>query len=98
MNKNHNIFKDILFVFPVMFYYALESLIIAIFTTLIGKTILINQLGGLGYFQWAGIIWIAKIILFDVFKVIALSSAGSNMGQEMEAKNSDNTLTHKDFR
>ena len=100
MNKNHHIFRDILFVFPVMAYYALEALIVGVFITIVWKLLISQYFGHLGYLPIVGIYWIAKMVLFDVFKLIAgLNSAGSNMQREMEAEEmNDNTLTEKDFR
>jgi hypothetical protein len=84
-----------------MAYYALEALIVGVFITLVWKLLISQYLGNLGYFPIVGIYWIAKMILFDVFKLIAgLSSAGSNMEREMEinAEEESNTLQPKDFR
>ena len=71
-----------------MIYYALEAIIVGIFISTIWKFLLSNSLGDVGYFQIIGIYWIVKMLLFDVFKLIAgLSSAGSNMEKEMEDQN-----------
>ena len=85
MDNNKNIFKDILFVFPVMFYYALEALIVGIFISFVWKFILSGYFGDIGYFQIVAFYWIFKMLMFDVFKLIAgLTSMGSNMQREME--------------
>ena len=78
-------FNNISFIFPVMVYYVLESLIVSVFIMIVWKLLLSNYLGNIGYLQIAGIYWIFKMLFFDVFKLISgLHSAGSNMQKEME--------------
>jgi len=85
MNKNHNIFRDILFIFPVMGYYALEALLVGIVISIVWKLFLSNFFGNIGYLQIVTIYWIIKMLLFNVFNLIAgLNSAGSNMQKEFE--------------
>jgi len=85
MNK---IFNDILFVFPIMLYYALEALIVGIFIMVIWKLFLSQYLGEMGYLQIVAIYWIVKMLLFDVFKLLAgFQSLGSKMEKEMEENN-----------
>jgi hypothetical protein len=91
MNKRLN---DILFLFPVMLYYAFEALIVGIFITIVWKLCLSQFFGNIGYLQIVGIYWIVKMLLFDVFKLITgLQSLGNNAQQEMkeDIKNHDNT-------
>ena len=84
MNK---LFNNILFIFPVMGYYALEALIVGIFIMVVWKLFLSRFLGDVGYFQIIAIYWIVKMLLFNVFNLIAgLSSAGSNMQMEEQNK------------
>jgi len=85
MNKSNNIFKDILYIFPVMGYYAFEAIIVGIFITFIWKLLLSQFLGNIDYLPIVGIYWIIKMLLFDVFKLMAgLSSLGNNMEKETE--------------
>lgn len=80
--------NNIAFIFPVMVYYVLESLIVSVFIMIIWKLFLSNYLGSVGYFQIAAIYWIVKMLFFDVFKLISgLHTAGSNM--EKDEDNSD---------
>ena len=82
--------NDIAFVFPVMFYYALEALIVGVVISIVWKLFLSNFLGNVGYLQIVAIYWIIKMLFFDVFKLIAgLTSAGNNMRREMEEQNPD---------
>jgi len=84
MNK---LLNNILFIFPVMGYYALEALIVGLFVMVIWKLFLSQFLGNVGYFQIIAIYWIIKMLLFNVFNLIAgLSSAGSNMQMEEQNK------------
>lgn len=78
-------FKNILFIFPVMLYYLLEAIIVGLFITVIWRLILSNTLGAITYFQWVSIYWIAKMLFFDVFKLIAgLSTMGKNLQKKIE--------------
>lgn len=67
MNK---ILSDIKIVFPIMGYFLLEALIVGVFITLIWKLVLAQKFGELGYPHIVGLYWIAKMVLFDVFKLI----------------------------
>ena len=86
--------NDILFVFPVMFYYLLEAVIVGVFISLMWKFFLSQFLGDVGYLQIVAIYWIVKMLLFDVFKLIAgFSAIGENMQKEMEQNaTNDETL------
>jgi len=80
-----NKLKDILFVFPVMGYFALEALIVGLVISIVWKLFLSQVIGSLGYPQIASIYWIAKMLQFDVFKLIAgFQSLGSRMEKEQE--------------
>ena len=100
MSRKSNIFKDILYIFPVMIYFAFEALIVAVFISLVWKFLISQYLGDLGYFQVVGFYWIAKMILFDVFKLISgLSTMSNKFTQQPETdEEEDNVLTEKDFR
>jgi Zn-dependent protease len=93
MNKQYNIFKDILFIFPVMGYYALEAIIVGIFITIIWKLFLSMFFCDVGYLQIIAIYWIVKMLLFNVFNLITgLASAGSNMQMEEQNKEFENEV------
>ena len=86
-------FNDILFVFPVMVYYMLEAFLVSVFITLIARLLLNGVIGEITYMQWVGIYWIAKMLFFDVFKLVAgLKSAGSNMQQEMDQETAEDNV------
>lgn len=84
MEKNLN---NIMFIFPVMFYYAIEALIVGIFISFIWKFLLSNYFGNLEYFQIVGIYWIFKMLFFDVFKLIASLASMSNQVPQPEEEN-----------
>jgi len=63
--------KSIMFIFPIMLYYVFEALVVGVFISVLWKFFLTNQFGHLGYFQIVIIYWIIKMLLFDVFKLIA---------------------------
>lgn len=95
MNK---ILNDILFVFPIMLYYALEAIIVGVFILFVWKFCLSKFLGDIGYIQIIGIYWIFKMLMFDVFKLLAgLTSMGSNMQKEME-NDEDNSEYNENIR
>ena len=66
-----DIIKTILMLFPIMIFYLFEALFSAIFVNLAWRFILYPKIGlELTYFDWVAIIWIVKILLFDVFKML----------------------------
>lgn len=63
--------KNVAYIFPVMFYYLLESLILGVVIFLIWRFLLFQIFKfPITYFQWVGIIWIIKVLFFDIFKLI----------------------------
>ena len=78
-----NKLKDILFVFPIMGYFALEAIIVGLFISIVWKLFLTQVIGHLGYPQIASIYWIAKMLQFDVFKLVAgFQSLGDKMRKQ----------------
>jgi hypothetical protein len=76
-------FKNILFIFPVMGYYLLESVIAALFVRFVWRFFLQDLTGVyISYLQWVAIIWIIKVIFFDVFKLISGLSTMNNPNDE----------------
>lgn len=64
-------FKHLFFIFPVMAYYFMESLISAIFINIAWRFVLEDYTQiSINYFQWVVLIWIFKVVFFDVFKLI----------------------------
>jgi len=67
-----NSLRNIAYLFPVFGYYLVESIVIAIFTTVVWKFILGPLFNfPINYLQWISIIWISKIIFFNVFNLIS---------------------------
>ena len=96
-----NVLADIAFIFPVMIYYVIESLIVSVFILLVWRLTLSNFLGNIGYFQIAGAYWIIKMLLFNVFNLISGLSSMPAPPQNVdlgEISEDDNVLTEKDFR
>lgn len=78
------IIKNALIVLPVMGYYLIESMIIALFISFVWNFFLEELFHiSISYFQWIGIIWIIKIIFFDVFKL--LSAVNNNDNKEIKS-------------
>ena len=95
------ILSDIAFIFPVMLYYVVESLIVSIFIFFVWRLTLYNSLGQIGYFQIAGGYWIIKMLLFNVFNLISGLNSLAAPPQNVdlgEISEDENVLTEKDFR
>ena len=75
---------NLMYLLPIMVYYAIESFIIALFVSLLGRTILVDLLGGVSYLQWVAIIWIIKVVFFDVFKLITGLTGAGEQARRME--------------
>ena len=85
--------QNLAFIFPVMFYYLLEALLVGFFVMVVWKIFLSGLFGHLGYLQIVGIYWIIKMLFFNVFNLIqGLSQVPPPETEE------PNTLTEKDFR
>lgn len=78
MENKPTLLHNLMFIFPIMFYYLLEALIVSLFISLIWRLLFANNIGDIGYFQIVGAYWIVKMLLFDVFKLIT----GLNNAQE----------------
>ena len=76
---------NLLFLFPVMIYYAFEALIVGLFIVLIWKLLLSNFLGNIGYLQIVGVYWIVKMLFFNVFNLITgLAMMPTNIQENQE--------------
>ena len=70
---------NLYYLLPIMFYYALEAVIVGLFIMIVWKAFLSNFLGNVGYLQIVAIYWIVKMLLFNVFNLIGnLNAAGTN--------------------
>ena len=69
--------------FPIMFVYLFESMFIALFIMTIWDFSLFDLFKyDVSYIQWVGIIWIYKILNFDVYKIQMNSNdINDNKGQ-----------------
>lgn len=81
-------FKNIFFVFPVMFYYLIEAVVVAGFITLLSKLFLSDVIN-IGYLQWVTIYWIVKMLFFDVFKLVTAVNAGNTDDEDYDPDNLD---------
>ena len=78
-------FKNIAYIFPVMFYYLIESLIIGLVVSLLWKYLLFTTFKiEIKYLQWVAIIWIIKVLFFDIFKLIGSGGVGDLNNAETE--------------
>lgn len=88
--------NDLLFIFPVMFYYLLEALVVGMIITLLW-IFLFRDIYDLHYLQVVAAYWILKMVLFDVFKLISgLQQVGTKMkeeGKEYDPNNNNNNET-----
>lgn len=80
-------FRNILFLFPVMGYYLFEAVVAAGFISLAWRFFLEDFTGlHVGYLQWVALIWIIKVVFFDVFKLIAGFSSLPVKNNEVEVE------------
>lgn len=80
--------NNLLFIFPVMIYFAFEAIIVGMFISTIWKYVLSQYFFELGYFQIVAFYWIVKMLFFDVFKLISgLSTVNSNVEREINEPN-----------
>jgi hypothetical protein len=77
--------KHIFFLFPVMGYYLLESIVAAIFVNAVWQFVLQDFTGiKINYIKWVAIIWIIKVLLFDVFKLLSGFTQYNNTNDNQE--------------
>ena len=83
--------KNLLMLIPMMLYYFIEALFVGMFVSVLWRFFL-SELFNLyiTYFQWVIIIWIVKVILFDVFKLLAVFSNAAIGLIQQEEKNNKN--------
>jgi len=83
--------SDLLFIFPVMFYFLLEALVVGLIISVIWKIFFTYLICELTYLQIVGGYWILKLVLFDVFKLISgLQQRGENMKTHGESYDVNN--------
>jgi len=64
--------RNILFIFPVMGYFLLEAVVLAIFVNFVWRFVLEPWCGvAINYLQWIAIIWIIKVLFFNVFNLLS---------------------------
>jgi hypothetical protein len=81
--------KNLLYLIPVMIYYFIESMFTGLFVTLVWRAFLAQPLNVyITYFQWVAIIWIIKVLFFDVFKLISAFMFMPPQNQNNENNNS----------
>jgi hypothetical protein len=97
MEQKPSLFHNLLFIFPIMFYYAMEALIVSLFISAIWRILFADAIGNVGYFHIVGAYWIIKMLFFDVFKLITgLSTANTNIRQDMEDNPKDYNNTFEE--
>jgi hypothetical protein len=66
-----DILRTLLFFIPIMFYYLAEAMFSAIFIRLAWRFVIEPTVNiEITYLQWVVIIWIFKVIFFDIFKLL----------------------------
>lgn len=85
--------ESLKFIFPIMLYFMFEAVIVGVVISILWVFFLANRFGYLNYFQIVVIYWIIKMLLFDVFKLIA----GLNvMGSNLQKKINENEIQESD--
>lgn len=82
--------KNLIYLVPIILYYFFESIIIAAFVTFVWKLVLQPKIGlEIDYFDWVCLIWIVKVTLFDIFKLMA--GMGNMLNKNENNNKSDNS-------
>jgi uncharacterized membrane protein len=90
--NNNNILSGIFITFPIMIYLALESLIIGLIISLIWRYLLYDLFQiKITFLQISGIYWIVKMLLFNVFNLVATLMQSSSIFQQ--EKNNINEIS-----
>lgn len=67
--------SNLMFIFPVMFYYLLESMLVGVFVYALWKLILSGAFNiHLNYLEIISIYWVIKMFSFNVFSLAAVAS------------------------
>lgn len=89
-----NNLKNLLFIFPIILYYLVESIVIGCIVYLIWHFILQFKFNfTLSYFDIVFIIWIIKIVLFDIFKVSDRFTLPNDFDDNQDDENNQVTLS-----
>jgi len=81
--KKENLIELIIIIFPIMFYYLVEALLVGIFINGVWKFQLEDLFGNLGYLQIVGIYWIIKMLFFDMVGLVtSLGVIGEDIIEE----------------
>lgn len=76
--------ESLKFIFPIMFYYMFEAIIVGVFISILWVFFLANKFGYLNYFQIVVIYWIIKMLFFNVFSLINSFNVGNNIDNELK--------------
>jgi len=81
-----NNFKNFFHIIPIIFYYLLESAFLALIVNIIWRLMFQSRCNIiLSYGDFVAIIWVIKMLLFDVFKIS--NTFGNN--QEINKENNN---------
>ena len=87
-----NMLSVLFVIFPVMFYYALESAFIALFVNPIWNWVLEPKFNiHLNYLHWFVGVWILRMVFLDVFKIVGSINGIIITQKEMETSKNNNT-------
>jgi hypothetical protein len=72
-------------IFTILVYFFLESILLAIFATIVWKLILFNLIGiDVGYWHWLGIFFIVRMLRLDIFSALDHLNNLINLSNEDE--------------
>lgn len=85
-----SLLKNLFLILPVMIYYFIESMISGLFIMLVYNYMIFPLTEfDITYRQWVCIIWIIKVIFFDVFK---FNHIQNNVFEDNDDENNQNNL------
>jgi len=80
--------RNLIFLIPIIIYYLFESFLLAIFINLPWKLIFQPKFDFyVSYLDWVFIIWVCKLILFDIFKMIISINNPNNQNNDNDTYN-----------
>jgi len=89
-----NNLKNLLFILPIILYYLIESIVIGFIVYLIWHFIFQIKFNfTLSYFEIVFIIWVIKIVLFDIFKVSDRFTLPNDPEDNQDEENNQMTLS-----
>jgi hypothetical protein len=77
--------KNIFYIIPILFYYLIESMFLGLIIFAIWKIGFQWRFAfRLSYLDWVMIVWVCKMIFFDIFKLSSTFAPTNNQNKEQK--------------